>query len=262
MAADTLYIDSQIPPMDSTKRKLARSINEELAEADSILRARGGSHANDAQLFLSWDAPWGTRRARRERRPACRDSAVADTLYLCMQTGRPSEKFQGFTAELNVRAMAGDTLGPWWHMQGKGGHNPGAMRVEFASTQDWGVPQPFQHVGQGFVVLEPSGPVARVRLIFAVPSDAAGPVEAKPVYALARVILLHRPERALAGCSQPVVIEWTKATLAFGLRDEPMVARGERYVTFSGPFSLADAYRGAPAPKSWKPPAPTAPAKK
>jgi len=238
---------------DSVVRKPNRPMVEVIAEADSILKARGGSRADDAQLFLSWDAPWGQKRARRERRPACADSTVEDTLYLCMTAGRTSGEFDGFTAELIVRAVGTDTLGAWWHMQGKGGQNPGAMRVEFAALQDWGVPQPFQQTGQGFVLLEPSRSVARVRLIFAVPSDPPVPIAAEPVYALARITLKHMPQRKLSGCSSPVVIEWTKATLAFGTRDEPSVARGERFVTFGGPYSLSEQFRGLKT-QTWKPP--------
>jgi hypothetical protein len=238
---------------DSLARKPQKPMAQQIAEADSILRLQGGSRADDAQLFLSWDAPWGQKRARRERRPACADSTVEDTLYLCMTTGRASGEFDGFTAELMVRAVGTDTLGAWWHMQGKGGENPGAMRVEFAALQDWGAPQPFQQPGQGFVILEPSRSVAKVRLIFAVPNEPPVPIAAQPVYALARITLKHMPQRKLSGCSSPVVIEWTKATLAFGTRDEPTVARGERFVTFGGPYSLIDQFRGLKT-QPWKPP--------
>lgn len=245
---------------DSAARPKVKPVSQELAEADSILKLRGGSHANDAQLFLSWDAPWGQRRAKRERRPACADSTVEDTLYLCVSTGRTSDRFGGFTAELMVRATGADTLGPWWHMHSKGGQNPGAMRVEYAALQQWGAPQPFRQTGQGFILLDPAGAVARVRLIFAVPSEPPTPVAAESVYALARITLKHMPHRGLAGCSQPVVIEWTKATLAFGTKDEPTVSRGERFVSYNGPYALSDQFRGLRT-KAWKPPA-ADPAKK
>ncbi len=238
-----------------TAKRAPTPMAQLLAKADSALKAQGGSHAGDAQLFLSWDAPWGQKRARRERRPACGDSTVEDTLYLCMKTGRSAERFAGFTAELVVRATGSDTLGAWWHMQGKGGHNIGAMRVEWAALQDWGAPQPFAQQGQGFIMLEPSRAVARMRLIYAVPNDPPVPVAAEPVFALARITLKHMPQRGLPGCARPVVIEWTKATLAFGIKDEPTVARGERFVTFGGPYALSEQFRGLKT-QTWKPPAP------
>lgn len=246
---------SQATSLPTPPPKPRKPIAQQIAEADSILRLRGGSHADDAQLFLTWDAPWGHKRARRERRPACADSTREDTLYLCMTTGRTSEEFAGFTAELMIRAVANDTLGAWWHMQGKGGRNPGAMRVEWAALQEWGVPQPFQQLGQGFILLEPSKSVAKVRLIYAVPSEPAAPVKADAIYALARITLKHMPARGLPGCASPVVIEWTKATLAFGTKDEPTVARGERFVTYGGPYTLTDQFRGMRT-QTWKPPAP------
>jgi hypothetical protein len=52
-----------------------------------------------------------------------------------------------------------------------------------------------------------------------------------------------------------VVVEWTKATLAFGLKDEPTVSRGERFVSYGGPYSLSDQFRGLKT-QTWKPPPP------
>lgn len=245
---------------DTLRKAPPKPMAQLLAEADSALKAQGGSHAENAQLFLSWDAPWGQKRAHRERRPACADSTREDTLYLCVRAGRAAERFAGFTAELMVRATGGDTLGAWWHMQGKGGHNPGAMRVEWAALQDWGTPQPFVQQGQGFILLEPAGAVARIRLIYAVPNEPSAPVDSAAIYALARITLKHMPQRGLAGCAAPVVVEWTKATLAFGIKDEPTVARGERFVTYGGPYALTEQFRGLKT-QPWKPPAP-APAKK
>jgi len=242
-AADTLVV--RVP----TDRSMARM----LAEADSAVRARGGARADDAQLFLSWNAPWGGRRAQRAHEPACGDSLRGDTLYLCMRTGRAAEKFTGFTARLLVHATGTDTLGAWWHMQGKGA-NPGALRVEWAALQDWpGAVAPFRVQGQGLVQLTPERAVARLDMVYAVPLADAVPVRADAIYTLGRIVLLHRPERRLAGCDRPVVIEWQKGSLAFGLKDEPSVARGERFATFGGPYVLADAFRGPRVP-AWKPP--------
>ena len=64
--------------------------------------------------------------------------------------------------------------------------------------------------------------------------------------------LRHRPERSLAGCSQPVCVEWAAATLAFGPKDEPAVRRGERLVAYAGPYAICEAFRGPQVPV-WKP---------
>jgi len=227
---------------------------ELLAEADSAVRARGGARADDAQLLLSWNAPWGAPRARDVRMPACEDSLQADTLYLSVRTGRAAERFTGFTARLLVHATGTDTLGPWWSMKSRGGSNPGALRVEWVALQDWpGAQSPFHAQGQGLVQLENDRGVARLDMVYAVPMEAAVPISPDVVYTLGRVVLLHHPQRRLTGCDRPVVIEWAKGTLAFGLKDEPSVSRGARFVSYGGPSSLADDFRGPRVPV-WRPP--------
>lgn len=249
------------PPAPDTAayQALARKgISELVTEADSAIKARGGARADDAQLFLAWDAPWGTRHAHTARMPACADSAVEDTLYLSLRTGRAADRFAGFTALLEVHATGADTLGPWWHMKNKSGANAGALRVEWAATKTWaGTAQPFRSPGQGFATLENRQSEARLRIIFAVSLVDARAIAADTVYTLARVMLQHHPERKLAGCDRPVVIEWAQATLAFGPKDEPTVSRGERLVSYAGPYSLTEPFHG-PRTRVWKPAKPGA----
>ena len=245
-------------PKDSVAKPQRKGAAQMIAEADSAVKARGGARADSAELFLSWDAPWGKKRAKRERMPACSDSTREDTLYLCMRPGRTSERFLAFSAELTVHSTGTDTLGKWWHMQGKGGFNPGSMRVDWAPSQEEvGTPPLFDTQGQGFVVLEPGRSAARLRLLYAVPmTDAKFPVSARTTYCLARIVLKHKPARGLAGCESPVAIEWNSSTLTFGLKDEPRVARGSRLVSFSGPYSITAPFQSTRAP-AWKPPANT-----
>jgi len=47
--------------------------------------------------------------------------------------------------------------------------------------------------GQGLVLLDRTPQVARLRMVFAVPYERAGPVVADSIYTLCRVILKHRP---------------------------------------------------------------------
>ena len=242
------------PHADSAGQRPANSkgMSQIISEADSAVRARGGSRADHAQLFLSWNAPWGRERAQPARMPACADSTLEDTLYFSILTGRPGERFTGFTGQLLVHATGADTLGSWWHMESKGGENPGSMRMEWAALAPWADRQPFRSAGQGFVLLDRTPTVARLRMVYAVPFDQSGPIAADTVYTLARLIFKHRPERRLEGCKQPVVIEWAESSLAFGPKDEPMVRRGERYVAFSGPLALLEPFRGARV-ETWKP---------
>ena len=223
-----------------------------MVQADSVVKAQGGPRAENAQLYLSWNAPWGSRRAQQSRKPSCADSTVEDTLYLSFLPGRVGTKFTGFTGEIFFHATGADTLGTWWHMEGKGGENAGSLRAEWAAAPGFGWKQPFPVTGQGFVLLDRTPQVARLRMVFAVPYEGAGPIAADSVYSLCRLVLKHHPARALAGCDRPVCVEWGKATLAFGLKDEPEVSRGERFVAFGGPYSICEPFKG-PRVAAWKP---------
>ena len=258
-------------PLEDSIRTVADSVAHPLrapgamtrlmAQADSAVKAQGGPRADNAQLFLSWNAPWGSKRAQQARRPACADSASEDTLYLSFLPGRVGKTFTGFTTQLFFHATGSDTLGAWWHMEGKGGENAGALRAEWAAVPGFGWKQPFPVTGQGFVLLDRTPTAARLRMVFAVPYEGAGPVVADSIYTLCRVIFRHRPSRALAGCERPVCVEWAKATLAFGPKDEPEVSRGERFVAFAGPYAICEPFKG-PRVATWKPPKPSTPSPK
>jgi len=242
-----------VPDSGSHALRAPGSFTRIMAEADSAVKAQGGARAPDAQLYLSWNAPWGARGAQKARRVACSDSTTEDTLYLSFLAGRTAQRFTGFTGQLYFRATGSDTLGAWWHMEGKGGENAGSLRVEWAGAPGFTVKQPFPNPGQGFVLLDRTPGAARLRMVFAVPYDGAGPIAPDSIYSLCRVILKHRPSRRLAGCEQPVCVEWARATLAFGPKDEPEVSRGERFVAFNGAYAICEPFKGPRVP-TWKPP--------
>lgn len=249
--------DSAAPDSIAKLLREPGGLQRYLATSDSLVRLQGGARADDAQLLLAWNAPWGTPRARRERTPQCADSTVEDTLYLSVLPGRSAPRFNGFTGRLLFRATGADTLGRWWH-KGKGGANPGSMRVEWAANPDFGWRQPFPVTGQGFGIVDRTPSMMSLRFVFAVTLDGAGPVAADSVYTLCRVILTHRPERALAGCEAPVCVEWAEATLAFGAKDEPRVRRGDRFVAYGGPGAICEPFRGGRV-EAWKPAPPATP---
>ena len=231
---------------DSTHKSVMSgpgALDSLLAQADRAVKARGGVHAENAQLYLSWNAPWGQKRAKQVRMPACDDSTRADTLYLSFYPGRTSEHFSGVTAQVRFLATGTDTLGPWWHMESKGGENGGNIRVEWGPSPDMPGPQPWRVEGHGFAMLERTSTAVRLQLLYAETLDDAGPNAANVTYTLCRVIIHHRPSRKLAGCEQPVAVQWLQATLGYALKDEPKVSRGERFVSYSGPLSICDAFR-------------------
>ena len=239
----------------------AGSYQRLMAEADSSLKLRGGSHAENTQLYLSWNAPWGMKRAAKTRMPACADSTRADTLYLSFYPGRSAEHFTGFTGELKFLATGNDTLGPWWHMESKGGENGGNVLVEWGPSPDIPGRQPWPTGGRGFALMDHTPSAMRLRLLFAMTLDDAGPLDSTATYTLCRLIIRHHRVGTLAGCAQPMAVQWTKATLGYALNDEPEVRRGERLVSYSGPYSICEPFHDEASTKAWKPPAGYAPPK-
>lgn len=223
-----------------------------LAQGDSLLKLRGGSHAENAQLYLSWGAPWGMKGARQTLTPACGDTTAVDTLYLSFFPGRPSDMFMGFSGELYFRTATHDTLGAWWHMESKTGENPGNVQVEFGPADDMPGVQPWTAAGQGLARITRTSDAMHLLLLYAVSVEAAGAIDSNRVYTLARVLVRHRRAAQLAGCGQPVCVEWVSGKFGFAIKDEPEVRRGERFVTYGGGATACDAARG-PRVAPWKP---------
>lgn len=256
--ADQPLEDSARVVPDSIAHPIHRSgtLTRLMQQADSVVKAQGGPRGENAQLFLSWNAPWGSKRAQQARTPACSDSTREDTLFLSFLPGRVGKHFAGFTGQLHFRATGNDTLGPWWHFEGKGGENAGSLRVEWAAAPGFGWRQPFASSGQGGLLLDRTPAVVRLKMVFAVPYEGTVAVAPDSIYTLCRLILKHRPSRHLAGCEQPVCVEWGMASLAFDLKDEPEVRRGERFVAYGGPYAICEPFKG-PHATAWKPRADT-----
>ncbi len=230
----------------------ARSMQDVLVEADSLVRARGGAHAEHARLFLSWRAPWGHAGATPTLQPMLRDTAATDTLYLCMQPGRSSSTFNGFMATLEFRCAPGDTLGDFWAFE-RTGANAGGLGVQFGPVPEFPCPQPWAAAGAGRPAWTRTPTGGRLRLVFAVPYTQPGSVDSAGVYALARVLIRHQRAR-LAGSAQPLCVEWTEASLAFALKDEPVVRQGERFVSWNSPHgAVCDTWRSSGKPEPWTP---------
>src|ERR1041385_8632568 len=78
-----------VPDTSGHKPHTPTSLSRLLAHADSVVNAQGGATADNAQLYLSWNAPWGSKRAQQARKPACSDSTVEARLFLSfLQIGR------------------------------------------------------------------------------------------------------------------------------------------------------------------------------
>ena len=239
-------------PDSSSRDGRKVTIQRMLTEADSLLRLRGGVRADETQLFLSWNAPWGRPRARTSLTPRCDDTTAVDTLYLSFLPGRASQGFNGFSARLAFRSASSDSLGPWWHMESRGGENGGNLLVEFGPSADIPGPQPWTVTGQAVSQLKRTPRDVNLTLLFAVNHSMAQPIVADSIYTLCRVLVRYRRATRLAGCGQPVCIEWQLATLGFALKDEPEVRRGERFVTYGKGAVSCDEWRDVRA-QPWRP---------
>lgn len=230
-----------------------RSLQDRFHEADSLIALSGGSRADRARLLLTWNAPYGMARAATEHQGGCAEGSANDTLYLSFLPGRSTPNFNGMTTTLLLHAAPGDTLGPFWQLE-HDGLNSGGLAVEFGPDPSFGILQPWAKSGMGHVFLDRTRQSARLRMIYAVGMTDAGPVNGDSIYCLARVIF-RRPHGALAGCSQPVCFEWSVASLAYGLKDEPNVNRGERFVSWNSPRgAVCEPFRSAAGTQPWRPP--------
>lgn len=223
-----------------------------LMAADSALKARGGSHAEHARLFLSWNRPWGMPGATTSLMPDLANPAAQDTLYLCFRPGRDTRTFSGFTAKLLFRPQGGDTLGAFWNF-GRAGVNTTGIAVQFGPDPSFPMPMPWRVIGTGRPIMERTSSGLRLLMVYAVPYSEAGPVDSAKTYCLARVIIRHDMV-ALAGSHQPVCIEWEQASLAFALKDEPEVRQGERFVAWNSPEgAVCKPYRVPARTPAWTP---------
>lgn len=237
---------------DSARRGTPVNMDSVLSEAEAAVRARGGVRADSARLLLTWKRPWGVRGAQTNWVPNCGDSTTVDTLYLSFRPGRTSERFNGFSGTLHFRPLPGDSLGPYWNFE-KGGANAGGVAIEFGPDDTFAWPQPWKSRGIGQIFASREGPAVRLLFVYAVNFLEPGAVHADSVYVLGRVLFRHRRSQ-LDGCAQPVCVEWSEASLAFAMRDEPRVSRGERFVGWGDRGAAACVpYRGPGRTRAWQP---------
>jgi len=206
--------------------------------------------AAEARLMLSWNAPYGTSRARDAIVVPC-DSAGVDTLYLSFDPGRDSTVI-GMSATVYFHAAEGDTLGQFWKFDDMNGrYSP--IRVSFDSDSAFGFTTPFLTPGAGQGRYDYVSGSGRVRMVYAIAANAASRVKAGHSYGLAR-LMVRRPPQGIGGCSQPMCVELHVATLAFAEQDVVDQNRGPRWVSINSPDGkVCETFRSTYGAKSWKP---------
>jgi hypothetical protein len=217
-----------------------------------VLGASTVARAGEPQIYLSWRAAHDLPGAARSLVRTCGDTARVDTLHLSFDPGRACSTFVGMTATVWFRALDGDTLGPLWHSPARG-MLPRGMTFEFARDKSSGHPFPWESPGFGSAGYVKSAPAAgRLRIVYAVLPQAGARVEGGRRYGLGH-LLQRRPAAGAPGCRQPVCVEWTEATMAYRIGEEPVVSSGARFVGINAEGG-DHACSAAPAPaKSGKP---------
>ena len=215
--------------------------------------AKGASKADPnppVQVFLSWRAPHGERRATQSIMAPCgADTSVRDTLWVSFIAGRDAPTLYGVGIHLRFRALPGDTLGPYWWL-GEGG--PRRLEVQYPGQSGWGYRRPWKVDGQAFPDFARQKDNFRLSITFIVPADSAGAVKDDVPYVLARLIV-NRPPAGLARCDQQICIEWAASefSYAMGVPDAVHGPGSQRFVTWNSPKGDACASytttRAAPA---------------
>jgi hypothetical protein len=168
--------------------------------------------AASPKAYLTWHAPHGSPRASNTIMAPCETGERKDTLFVCFTTGRSSPTLYGIEATILFHAPAGDTLGPsWWF--GGGQSNPRNVWIEFPDSLQ-GAERPWHVPGYGAPKFDRAPQAGKLRLMYAVPMDAAGSVGDSTLYFFGR-ILIPRPQSGTRRCEQPIHIELASMTLFF-----------------------------------------------
>ena len=207
--------------------------------------------AAESRLFATWKAPYGMPGAQENLDIPC-EGAGEDTLYLSFDPGRDTPGMLGLSGTIYFHAAEGDSMRSYWRiddMNVKGS----PIRVSFENDEQRGFNSPFQSPGAGQGRYDYVAGSGRLRIIYAVATNAASPVKAGQVYGWARVIL-KRPAKAQGGCGQKLCVEWHAATLALGPEDVSDTNGGPRWASINSPEgTICGAFRSTYTSKTWKP---------
>jgi hypothetical protein len=209
--------------------------------------------AGEPRMFLTWHAPYGLPGASDSLTRLPGDTTAVDTLYLSFDPGRSSSTYIGMTASVDFRGTnpraLGDSLSPAWN-PAAGSTPPRLMKVEFPLDPPAACPFPWQGSGFSIIGYKRSPHTGQLRLVYAMPQDAAAVVDSGRVYTFARLVL-RRPAVAAWG-RQALCIEWARGSFAYSAGDEPTFDHGgHRFVSVNSPGGeICGPWREPEAPSS------------
>lgn len=212
----------------------------------------------DPAILLSWHGPFGMPGSASEVTAACNDTTQSDTLYLMVDPGRPISGPLAMEAVLLFHAPPGDTLEPFWFFK-RNWDNNGGLVVDFDRLAGFPceVPWPLRPLGNGRVSYDHRSGRGRLDLSFVAPATGGSGISPDVRYCVARVVIKQK-RPWLAGCRQPVCIEFASLRLAPRFGPDIVITRGEhRFATWnSGPGGCASSRRNGTV-RAWRPGVPT-----
>jgi hypothetical protein len=211
------------------------------------------ARADDAQIYLSWHAPWGEPGATDTLTANC-DTTQTDTLWLSFDPGRTAPTFLSMGGDLLFHPAVGDTLSDWW-LRNYGMGRPPFIGMEMDPQPGLGYEQPYRINGGGGTAYFAEAAGTRLAMIYATPyMSGVGVVPKRYVYAR---LLLKRPASVHTACHEPVCIEWADADLYFDSSKSGtvrVVSGGHRFVSLNSPGgAVSRTYEKAAALRTWKP---------
>lgn len=193
------------------------------------------------EIFLTWNAPYGSPRATDQLNRACagENGPHADTLYLAYRLRESRDELIGVEGSIYIHAQFDDTLSAAWD-DAELGKIPDWLTAEFPTGNEEGFRAGWQSTGMGFPLYFKEETRGLFRAIYAVRADRAAPIEAGPIYTFARLII-DRHSSEFEDCDQGLCVEWIDAVFTFGI-NLPTV-RGELgrrcFVSVNSPQGLA-----------------------
>jgi hypothetical protein len=206
--------------------------------------------AAESEMLLSWRAPFGQPRATSTVVAACKDTGRVDTLYLSFRVGRLRPGLARMSGTVTFSPQPGDTLQPFWFFK-TGWPNGGNMFIDFPPFGDVACTPPWPE-GSGEVRYDHRSGRGRLDIFYALMPHVAQSLEPDVRYCFARIRILHR-RAGLAGCRQPICIEWASARLGFTTGREMDLSGGSgHFVTWNRSGGCGAPLRD-PLTRPWQP---------
>ena len=230
------------------------SVRRVLAMAFLALSVRAAvAGAEPGGVYLSWGAPYGLPRAGHAVTVTCDDTSRVDSLFLSFEVPKATRAVVAYEATLYFTPPPGDTLGEFWFFK-TGWPNGGNMIVDVNVSIDFPCRAPWNGDGRIQLAYDHRSGRGRLDISYSLPEIAAMGLDPGIRYCFARVALRHR-RIDLAGCAQPVCVEWSDMRLRFASgKETDLPHAGNPRVGWNAlPGAICEAPWKSHATQPWRP---------